>query len=91
VIVASGRDRASDLAALARIPASARRVWIIISHERLDTWARLASRLGHLAAPAGDPCQPFSHATRVRFGVSPRQCPLLLTLDPADQTAADGL
>jgi hypothetical protein len=87
LVVATGRDRASDLEALSRVPAGARRVWIVVGHERLETWARLAERFGHLVAAASDPCRPFTPAARVRARVSARQCPLLVELRPSGHLA----
>jgi hypothetical protein len=83
VVVATGRDRSSDLAALSRVPAGARRIWIVVGHERLETWTRLARRRGRLVTPPSDPCRPFPPAALARAGVSPGQCPLLLMPRPA--------
>jgi hypothetical protein len=83
VVVATGRDRSSDLAALSRVPAGARRIWIVVGHEHLETWTRLARRRGRLVTPPSDPCRPFPPAALARAGVSPGQCPLLLMPRPA--------
>jgi hypothetical protein len=87
VVVATGRDRGSDLDALSRVPAGARRVWIVVGHERLETWARLAERLGRVVAPASDPCRPFPPAAQAHARASNRQCPLLVELRPGGSGA----
>jgi hypothetical protein len=87
VVVATGRDRDSDLDALSRVPAGARRVWIVVGHERLETWARLGERLGRVVAPASDPCRPFPPAALAHAQVSNRQCPLLVELRPGGSGA----
>ncbi len=83
IVVATGRVHDRDLEALSRVPAGARRVWIVVGHERLATWAHLAERLGRVVAPASDPCRPFSPAQRARAQVSAGQCPLLVELHPS--------
>jgi hypothetical protein len=80
VVVARDRDLASRMEALSRIPKGARRVWIIVGHEPLPTWERLASGLGRVVTPVGHPCQAFPSEVRIAANVSGGQCPPLVEL-----------
>jgi hypothetical protein len=82
VVVARDRDPASVMEALSHIPTDARRVWIIVGHEPLPKWERLARGLGRVVTPVGHPCRAFPREARIAAKVSGEQCPLLVELRP---------